>query len=111
MSNPDEILSAEEHSALDAILAAIEDSTTVQIAVVIVQSIGSENPKMFATALFEHWGIGRADKDNGLLILSVLDRFPSSYILFSSLIFLLLYPFVKRIFNCIHAITHFDSCV
>ncbi len=74
VSNPDEILSAEEHSALDAILAAIEDSTTVQIAVVIVQSIGSENPKMFATALFEHWGIGRADKDNGLLILSVLDQ-------------------------------------
>jgi uncharacterized protein len=74
VSNPDNILSLEEVESLNALVADIEKSTTAQIAVVMVNSIGQENPKDFATRLFEKWGIGFADKDNGLLIFSVMDQ-------------------------------------
>ena len=40
----------------------------------IIQSIGNEIPKSFAVDLFEEWGIGQAEKDNGLLILTVIDQ-------------------------------------
>jgi uncharacterized protein len=74
VSDPDNYLSAEEREAINVLLGALEDSTTAQVAVVLLQSIGEENPKDFATRLFAEWGIGQASKDNGLLILSVMDQ-------------------------------------
>jgi uncharacterized protein len=74
VSDPDNILSEDERKAINALVASIEDSTTAQIAVVLLNSIGEENPKDFATRLFAAWGIGQASKDNGLLILSVMDQ-------------------------------------
>jgi len=73
VSDPDGILSAGEVAALDRICQEIEDSTTAEIAVVVVQSIGQEEPKLFATELFNRWGIGKASSDNGLLIFTVMD--------------------------------------
>ncbi len=55
-------------------LKSLEDSTTVQVAVAVINSIGEKVPKEFATALFRYWGIGQSDKDNGLLILLVMDQ-------------------------------------
>lgn len=74
VSNPDGILNPAEVQRLNRIIGGLEDASTAQIAVVIINSIGQENPKDFATRLFEHWGIGQADKDNGLLILSVMNQ-------------------------------------
>ncbi|MDJ0645719.1 MAG: TPM domain-containing protein, partial [Flavobacteriaceae bacterium] len=51
-----------------------EQKTTAQIAIVMLPSIGTEVPKNFAVKLFEKWGIGQADTDNGLLILTVMDQ-------------------------------------
>merc|ERR1719359_350429 len=41
--------------------------------VVTLPSIGPQSPKKFATALFNEWGIGRAEPNNGVLVLVVKD--------------------------------------
>jgi len=48
---------------------AIEKETTVQIAVVTIESLEGESMEMYAVNLFEKAGIGKKDKDNGLLII------------------------------------------
>lgn len=74
VSDPDGIISPADEATLNALITALEDSATAQIAVVLVQSIGQEDPKDFATRLFARWGIGQAGADNGLLIFSVMDQ-------------------------------------
>ncbi|MCB0549487.1 MAG: TPM domain-containing protein [Phaeodactylibacter sp.] len=74
VSNPDNVLSSEEAQQLNALIAELEQNATAQVAIVVVNSIGEDNPKEFATRLFAHWGIGQADKDNGLLIFTVMDQ-------------------------------------
>ena len=74
MSDPAGIIGPTATAEINAIAAAIEDSATAEIAVVVLPSIGELNPKDFATELFQHWGIGKAGKDNGLLILTVMDQ-------------------------------------
>src|SRR3990170_4938034 len=47
----------------------IEKESTVEIAVVTVESLEGESIATYAVKLFEQAGIGKKDKDNGLLIL------------------------------------------
>ena len=74
VSDRDNILSLTEKDQINSIIRQIEATTTDQIAVAIVNSIGHEVPKQIATALFNKWGIGQKDKRNGLLLLVVLDQ-------------------------------------
>jgi uncharacterized protein len=74
VSDPDDFISASDEAVLDQLINALEDSSTAQVAVVVLASIGEDNPKEFATRLFKKWGIGTAEKDNGLLILTVMDQ-------------------------------------
>lgn len=74
VSDPTQILEASDIQVLNNLIRSLEDSTTAQIAVVIVPSIGEDNPKEFTTRLFNHWGIGQAGKDNGLLVFTVMDQ-------------------------------------
>ena len=74
VSNPDGIIPAQDAAILNQDIQRIKDSTSVEIAVVLVNSIGNEEIKPFATKLFEHWGIGKKENDNGLLILFVNDK-------------------------------------
>lgn len=74
VSNPDGVLTASTVSAVDSLLKDLELTTTCQIAVVVINSIGETVPKTFATQLFNHWGIGDREKDNGLLILMIMDQ-------------------------------------
>jgi len=74
VSNPDNILSEEAVSRINTVLSELESKTTVQVAVVVLQSIGEEDHIDFSQRLFERWGIGRSGKDNGLLILMVMDQ-------------------------------------
>ena len=53
VSDPDNILTAEEKQELNSKIDEIENNTSVQIAIVIIQSIGQAIPKDFATALFQ----------------------------------------------------------
>lgn len=59
---------------INALIDEFERQTGVEIAVVVLPSIGQLNAKEFATALFNHWGIGKQEPDNGILVLQVLDQ-------------------------------------
>lgn len=56
-------------SQITALAKQIEERTTVEIAVVTVESLEGESKEMYAVNLFQQAGIGKTDKDNGLLIL------------------------------------------
>ncbi|MBK8397258.1 MAG: TPM domain-containing protein [Leptospiraceae bacterium] len=60
--------------SLNQILEKLEKDTTNEIALVILPSIGNLDPKNLATEIFQTWGIGKLGKDNGVLILHVLDQ-------------------------------------
>lgn len=74
VSDPNDFLSESDEAVLNQLINAVEDSASAQIAVVVLPSIGEDSPKEFATRLFNKWGIGMAEKDNGLLILTVMDQ-------------------------------------
>lgn len=59
---------------INQLIDEIERERGVEIAVVVRDSIGGEVPRDFATALFNHWGVGKKEQDNGVLILHVLDQ-------------------------------------
>lgn len=74
ISDPNNYIDAFNEAKINRLIWDIEQKTTAQIAVVMLKSIGDEVPKNFAVNLFEKWGIGQADTDNGLLILTVIDQ-------------------------------------
>lgn len=55
--------------ALEHMLVAYDDSTSTQIVVVTVDSLGSYDVADYADRLGEKWGVGRKGKDNGVVIL------------------------------------------
>lgn len=68
VSNPDGIIRPDDVVHINSLLRTLEDSLGIEVAVVAVESIGDNDARMFATDLFQHWGIGKKGKDNGLLI-------------------------------------------
>ncbi|MDE5690466.1 MAG: TPM domain-containing protein, partial [Duncaniella sp.] len=70
VSNPSAVLSDAAVSSLDAEIGSLWTDTSVELAVVAVDRVdASMTPEEFATKLFEKWGIGKKDKDNGILVL------------------------------------------
>ncbi len=59
---------------IDQIITQLERETGAEISVVTLLTIGEYNPKEFANTLFSTWGIGKREKDNGILLLHVLDQ-------------------------------------
>ena len=74
VSNPDGILRPETTQQMNTLLDSLRSQTGAEVAVVVVNSIGYEEIKPFATSLFKEWGIGKAKQDNGFLVLFVLDQ-------------------------------------
>lgn len=67
------LLSQEEIAVLTNKAAELEERTTIQLAVVTVDTIQPyEKIDPYATNLFNEWGIGQKDKNNGLLLLVAL---------------------------------------
>lgn len=66
------VLPDDAEDRLDARIEALHRDLGVEIAVVTVQDVAPRTPKSFSTALFNHWGIGSAEKNDGLLVLLVL---------------------------------------
>lgn len=69
VSNPDGILSAATVEQLNALLRDIRRTTSAEAVAVVVDNIEGGDIDTFATELFGAWGLGKKDKDNGLLIL------------------------------------------
>lgn len=75
VSDPDSHLSRAAIARADSILGSVWRSTSAEPVAVIVSDLGGADIDNYATDLFEAWGIGKKDTDNGLLILiSVDDR-------------------------------------
>lgn len=74
VSNPDGVLSPEAVSSLNALLAKAWQESTAEPVIVALDDIDTDDVDGFATELFGKWGIGKKDKDNGLLILIVRDK-------------------------------------
>ena len=74
VSDPENILSLSALQELNDLIKSIESVTSAEVAIVMLPSIGEEVPKNFAVKLFETWGTGKAETDNGLLILTVMDQ-------------------------------------
>jgi len=70
-----QMMSAFEAKSLEQKLIKYNDTTSSQIVVITVNSLEGNEISLYATELAHKWGIGQADKDNGILILvSKLDR-------------------------------------
>lgn len=68
VSNPDGIINSQDAQRINQLLQIVEDSLGIEVAVVAIEGIGDNDARMFATELFQHWGLGKKNKDNGLLI-------------------------------------------
>ncbi len=69
------VLSKEQIAILEEKLVALDDSTSNQIAVVILKSLEGYEVQEYANKLFRSWGIGNKKTNNGVLILaSIEDR-------------------------------------
>ncbi|RZK23542.1 MAG: TPM domain-containing protein, partial [Hymenobacter sp.] len=68
------VMQPQEADALEQKLVAYDDSTSSQIAVVTVPSLGGSDIFSYAQKLYQTWGIGRKGKDNGLLILVAIQE-------------------------------------
>lgn len=70
-----QMMSAFEAKSLEQKLLKYNDTTSTQIVVITINSLEGNEISLYATELAHKWGIGQADKDNGILILvSKLDR-------------------------------------
>jgi uncharacterized protein len=63
------MLKAEEVNMLEQKLVVFSDSTSNQIAIVIVPSLGGYDKADYAQRLGEKWGVGQKGRNNGILIL------------------------------------------
>lgn len=63
------LMSASERQEAEEYLAAVEKQSGVQVAVLTVKSLQGESLEDYANDVFEKWGLGQKDKDNGVLLL------------------------------------------
>ena len=61
-------LTSEQKQALENKLVALDDSTSTQIAVVIVPTTGSTDVAEYATELGRAWGVGGKNFNNGVVL-------------------------------------------
>ena len=64
-----DIISEEQGAELEAMLDQFEQETSNEITVVIVDDLNGDEAWHYASELGEKWGVGKADKDNGIVIL------------------------------------------
>ncbi|MFC4142465.1 TPM domain-containing protein [Pedobacter mendelii] len=69
------VLSATQKQALEQKLVAFDDSSSTQIAIAIVKSVGDYDINEYAVELGRKWGVGQSGKNNGIMIVvAVGDR-------------------------------------
>ena len=67
------LLGAVEKGQLEQKLIRYSDSTSTQIVIAIIGSTEGENINYLGAQWGQQWGIGQADKDNGILVLLAKD--------------------------------------
>lgn len=69
VADPGNMVSQAVKSRVNDVLWNLRQQTGTEVVVAVVPSIGDTPIEDFSTELFEQWGIGKSDKDNGVLIL------------------------------------------
>ncbi len=67
------ILNSSQTEDLRYLFSIVEENTTAEVVFVSLDSIDGEDISQYSFDLGSEWGIGKEDKDNGLLILYVKD--------------------------------------
>jgi len=69
------VLSADQKQQLETKLVAFNDSSSTQIAIAILKSVGDYDINEYAVELGRKWGVGQSGKNNGIMIVvAVGDR-------------------------------------
>jgi uncharacterized protein len=66
-------LSPEQKQILEQKLVAIDDSSSNQIAIVLIKTLNDYPIEEYANKLFRSWGIGNKKTNNGVLIIAAID--------------------------------------
>ncbi|HEY6900953.1 MAG TPA: TPM domain-containing protein [Puia sp.] len=66
------VMTADQIGSLERKLVDYDDSTSVQIAIVTVPSIGDNALEDYALQIFRTWGIGNKKTNNGVLVLAAI---------------------------------------
>lgn len=69
-----QVMQPQEVAALEQKLVSYNDSTTSQIAVVTVPTLGGSEIADYAQKLYESWGIGSKNNNNGILVLVAIQE-------------------------------------
>ena len=72
--NPSGILSQQACDSINTWLYALEQQTGIETVVAAVPSIGDVECFDFCHELLNSWGVGKKGKDNGLVVLLVIDQ-------------------------------------
>jgi len=69
-----DILTPEQEATLESRLEALATSDGSEIAIVTVANLGDDTVENYAVSLFAEWGIGKKEKDNGVLLLVAVEE-------------------------------------
>lgn len=72
--NPAGILSKAASDSIDSMLYILEQQTGIETVVAVLPSIGQDDCFDFSHRLLNEWGVGKKEKNNGLVILLVTDQ-------------------------------------
>lgn len=67
-------MSKDWKSKTEQLAVKVENETTCEIAVAVIDNLKGLTIEDYAVRLFEKWGIGKKDKDNGVLLLVSMDE-------------------------------------
>ncbi len=74
VSDPNGILGLTTVDELNQICMDIEQQSSAEVAIVAIDDFAGDSDFDFAYDLFNHWGIGKAGNNNGLLVFIARDR-------------------------------------
>lgn len=69
VADPANRLSAPTRARIDSIAAALERETSAEIAVAVIDSLDGLEPADAALLLHRRWGVGKRERDNGIVLL------------------------------------------
>ena len=68
ISDPTHLLSPQTAAEANRLLQDCRNQTSAEVAVAIVDQLGDMSIEEYASSLFAEWGLGKRDRDNGVLI-------------------------------------------
>lgn len=71
VADPDHLVGEKAKSLANNALWHLRQTTGVEAVIVVVPDTGGLTEEEYATELFTSWGVGKSDKDNGILVLLV----------------------------------------